>query len=59
MYVVHVKLESQHRLPLIHVHTKALIIFEIIHVDLWDPALLNPVDNRRYFVLFVDDFNIF
>lgn len=49
------QLVESHRLPISHVHVKALAIFDIIHVDLWGPFPMISSQNMRYLLFLVDD----
>ena len=50
---------KMHRLPFPNSHFVASSPFELVHFDVWDPALVMSIDGFRYYVLFVDHFTRF
>nr|GEX43216.1 hypothetical protein [Tanacetum cinerariifolium] len=47
----------QHRLPFSLSHTKSLVAFELIHVDVWGPYKVPALNGAHYFFTIVDDFS--
>ncbi|GKC94116.1 pyridoxal 5'-phosphate synthase-like subunit PDX1.2, partial [Tanacetum coccineum] len=50
-------LAKQHRLPFPISHTRSLVAFELIHVDLWGPYKAPALNGAHYFFTIVDDFS--
>ncbi|GJX04060.1 retrovirus-related pol polyprotein from transposon TNT 1-94 [Tanacetum coccineum] len=50
-------LAKQHSLPFPISHTRSLVAFELIHVDLWGPYKAPALNGAHYFFTIVDDFS--
>ena len=50
---------KSHGLPYARSTSRASSPLEIIHLDVWGPALVSSVDGFRYYVSFLDDFSKF
>nr|GEY29421.1 retrovirus-related Pol polyprotein from transposon TNT 1-94 [Tanacetum cinerariifolium] len=50
-------LAKKHRLPFPLSHTKSLVAFELIHVDVWGPYKVSALNGAHYFFTIVDDFS--
>ena len=47
---------EMHRLPFFKTSWRAKLPLELVHADICDPTRTLSLNNRRYFILFIDDY---
>jgi hypothetical protein len=45
------------KLPFCNFNFKSNEIFELVHSDVWGPALVTSYNDFRYYIIFIDDFS--
>lgn len=48
-----------HALPFSNSKPHALVPFDLVHTDLWGPALVLSTEGYRYYVHFIDEYSRF
>lgn len=52
------QLEKSHRLSVFNEHNRSNIVFDIVHVDLWDPSPTSSTHRMKYFLAKINPYKV-